>query len=91
MKALQIVEENVTPRMMEKAIGRNNDLINKVGPQLRVSGNQEAIDLFEEGLSHHQKAKQSLEDGKLKAVLAQAKVAHRLITKAFDMIGRESL
>jgi hypothetical protein len=91
LKALKIVEENPTPGMVEKAIGRNDDLINKLGPQIKVSGNQEAIDLFENGLSHQEKAKQYLGDGKLKAALAQAKVARRLITKAFDMIVEEGL
>ena len=80
LKALKIVEENVTPRMVERAIGQNDDLINKVGSQIKASGNQEAIELFEEGLSHEEKAKEHLEDGKLKAALAQAKVARRLIT-----------
>lgn len=91
LKALKIVEENVTPRMVERAIGQNHDLINKVGSQIKASGNQEAIELFEEGLSHQKKAKENLEDGKLKAALAQAKVASRLITKAFDMIAKGSL
>jgi hypothetical protein len=91
LKALKIVEENVTPGMVGRAIGQNDDLINKVGTQIKVSGNQEAIQLFEEGLSHQEKAKEYLEDGKLKAALAQAKVAHRMITKAFDIIDKESL
>ncbi|MCK4427374.1 MAG: hypothetical protein KAW16_02705 [candidate division Zixibacteria bacterium] len=91
LKALKIVEENPTPRMVEKAIERNDDLINNLGPQIRASGNQEAIDLFENGLSHQKKAKQYLEDGKLKAALAQAKVARRLIIKAFDMSGKGNL
>lgn len=91
LKALKTVEENPTPRMVEKAIERNDDLINKLGPQIKVSGNQEAIDPFENGLSHQEKAKLYLAEGKLKAALAQAKVARRLITKAFDMIDKESL
>lgn len=91
LKALKIVEENPTPKMVEKVIRRNDDLINKVRPQIRTSGNQEAIELFEDGLSHQEKAKKYLEDGKLKAALAQAKVARRLITKAFDMIDKGSL
>ena len=91
LKALRVLEENPTPRMVEKAIHRNEDLINKLGPQIKVSGNQEAINLFEDGLSHQEKAKQYLGDGKLKAALTQAKVADRLITKAFDMIRKESL
>lgn len=91
LKALKILEENVTPKMVEKAIQRNDELINQVGPQIRDSGNKEAIQLFEEGLSHQEKAKDYLEDGKLKAALAQAKVADRLITKAFDMIANEGL
>lgn len=91
LRALGIVEENVTPQMVKKAIQQNDELIEKVGPQIKVSGNQQAINLFEEGLSHQEKAKRYLDDGKLKAALAQAKVADRLITKAFDMIGKEGL
>ena len=91
LKALKIVEENVTPRMVERAIGQNHDFINKVESQIKASGNQEATELFEEGLSHQEKARENLEDGKLKAALAQAKVASRLITKAFDMIAKRSL
>lgn len=90
LKALKILEESPTPKVVQHAIERNQDLIDELGSQIRTSGNQEAINLFEDGLSHQQKAKEYLTDDQSKSALTQAKVARRLITKAFEMIDKES-
>jgi tetratricopeptide (TPR) repeat protein len=90
-KALRLVEQNVTPQMVENAIQQNERLIVKVEEKTKVGVSSEAISIFEKGLSHQSKAKEYYREGKFKAALAEAKVAHRLITKALEMIQENGM
>lgn len=84
-KALRLVEEDVTPQMVENAIQQNERLIEKGIEKIDAVSNPEAQSTFENGLSHQSKAKEYYHEGKFKAALAEAKVANRLINKALEM------
>lgn len=86
-RALRLVEEDITPQMVENAIQQNERLIKKVQEKIKPGINPEAISTVEKGLSHQSKVKEYYHEGKFKAALAEAKVAKRLITKALEMTG----
>lgn len=90
-KALRLVEQNITPQMVENAIQQNERLIVKMEEKTKVGVSSEAISIFEKGLSHQSKAKECYREGKFKAALAEAKVAHRLINKALEMIQENGM
>jgi tetratricopeptide (TPR) repeat protein len=85
-KALEMVEKDITPLMVENAIQQNEKLIEKETEKVNASGNPEAEDTFQQGLSHQNKAKEYYHEGKFQAALAEAKVALRLINKALEMV-----
>ena len=85
-KALRLMEENVTPQMVENAIQQNERLIEKGVEKINAVSNPKAQSTFENGLSHQSKAREYYREGKFKAALAEAKVARRLISKALEMI-----
>ncbi len=85
-KALRLVEEDITPQMVENAILQNERLIEKGVEKINAGSNPEAQSTFEKGLSHQNKAREYYHEGKFKAALVEAKVAQRLITKALEMI-----
>lgn len=90
-KALRLVEQDITPQMVENAIQQNERLIVKMEEKTKVGVSSEAISIFEKGLSHQSKAKEYYREGKFKAALAEAKVAHRLINKALEMIQENGM
>ncbi len=85
-KALRLVEQDVTPQMVESALQQNERLIEQVTQEIKASGNPKARTTFEKGLSHQTQAKEHYHDGRFQAALAEAKVANTLITKALEMI-----
>jgi len=85
-KALRLVEQDITPQMVENAIEQNERLIEKGVEKINAVSNPEAQSTFENGLSHQSKAREYYREGKFKAALAEAKVARRLISKALEMI-----
>ena len=78
-KALRLVEEDITPQMVENAIQQNERLIDKLEKKMKTGINLEAVNTFEEGLSHQSKANEYYNYGKFKAALAEAKVAKILL------------
>jgi hypothetical protein len=90
-RALRLVEEDVTPQMVESAIQQNERLIEKAIEKIDAVSNPEAQTTFENGLSHQSQAKEYYQEGKLKAALAEAKVANRLINRALEMIQNSGL
>jgi len=90
-KALRLVEEEVTPRMVENAIQQNERLISQVEEGIKGGTNPEAASTLEKGLAHQRKAKKYYQEGKFKPALAEAKVAKRLISKAREMSQKGKL
>ncbi len=86
-KALKMVEGQITPEEVAKAIKETDDLIQKWSPQIKESGNKEAIKLLENAISHQDKAKSLFKEKKFKAALAQTDVARKLLKKAIELIG----
>ena len=85
-RALRLVEEDVTPQMVQNAIQQNERLIKRVQEKIKAGINLEAVSTLEKSLSDQGKAKEYYHTGKFKAALAEAKVANRLINKALEMI-----
>lgn len=90
-KALRLVEEDITPGMVESAMQQNERLIEKGEETMKGNLNPEAIDIFERGLSHQSKARQYYGDGEYRAALAEAKVANRLLNQALQMVEQGGL
>ena len=84
-KALRLVEEYVTPQIVQNAIQQNQRLIEKVEEKINAGTGPEVKSTFEKGLSHQNKVREYYHEGKFQAALAEAKVANRLITKALEM------
>jgi tetratricopeptide (TPR) repeat protein len=85
-EALRLVEEEISPQMVESAIDQNERLIEQGVEMMKTSTNQQVRSTFEKGLSHQDQAKEYYDQGKFKAALAEAKVALRLLNKALEMV-----
>lgn len=85
-KALRLVEGPVDAQEVERAIKATDELIERVGPRIRNSGDKHAIGLLETGLLHQGHAKEHFRQERYRAALAETKVAYRLVMKAWELI-----
>jgi len=88
-RALRWVEGPVDREAVERAIEQTNQLIERVEPVVRASGNEVALHLLEAGMEHQRRAKELLGDGRLVVALAQTRVARNLVLEAGHRVGSE--
>jgi hypothetical protein len=89
--ALELVEEDVTPQTAENAIQQNESLIKRGEEAMSGQVSTQAMDIFKKGLSHQSQAKEYHHQGRYKAALEEAKVAHRLLNQALQMVEESDL
>jgi hypothetical protein len=88
-RALRLVEGPVDGAAVERAIQQTDQLIERVEPVVRASGNEEGLRLLEAGIKHQRRAKELLGEGRLNLALAQTRVARNLVLEASQRASNE--
>lgn len=86
-KALGLVEEDITPPMVERAMEQNERMIRTAQQAIKGEGNTQAVNVLEKGLNHQNRAREYFNQGEYKAALAEAKAANRLLNQVMKMLG----
>jgi uncharacterized membrane-anchored protein YhcB (DUF1043 family) len=86
-RALRLVEEDITPPMVERAMEQNERMIRTAQQAIEGNGNSQAADVLEKGLTHQNRAREFYNQGEYKAALAEAKAANRLLNQVMKMLG----
>lgn len=81
-RALRLGEGPVNQDAVERGLRQTDQLIERVEPVVRASGDEQAIRLLEAGLRHQERARAFFKEERLRAALAQTRVARNLVLEA---------
>jgi hypothetical protein len=86
-KALGLVEGDITPPMVERAMEQNEKMIRIAQQAIKGNGDSQAADVLEKGLTHQNRAREYYNQGEYRSALTEAKVANRLLNQVMQMLG----